>query len=117
MNATVPVGWNWGRLRSATLAVRMTGRPSAVDRGLIERNVRVDKGLELGEEDCSFGAGRGGGAGFGVVGRVEIGVGVGVGVGRWRGWSASVLAWVTALVSVLGSASASVSASERRPRT
>ncbi len=59
MNATVPVGLSWGRLRSATLAVRMTGRPSAVDRGLIERNVRVD---------CSFGAGRGAAAGAGVIG-------------------------------------------------
>jgi hypothetical protein len=78
-NATVPVGLNWGRLRSATLAVRMTGRPSAVDPGLIERNVRVDTGLEPGEEAASFGAGRGGAAGFGVAGRVEVGVDVGLG--------------------------------------
>ena len=81
MNVTVPVGLKWGRLRSATLAVRTTGCPSAVDRGLIERNVRVAKGWELGEAEGTFGAGRGGAAGGGVVGRVEIGVGVGLGDG------------------------------------
>ena len=81
MNVTVPVGLKWGRLRSATLAVRMTGCPCAVDRGLIERTVRVAKGWELGEAEGTFGAARGGVAGGGVVGPVEIGVGVGVGDG------------------------------------
>ena len=78
-NATVPVGLKWGRLRSATLAVRMTGCPSAVNRRWIERNVRVDKGWEFGEEESTCGAGRGGAAGFGVAGRVEVGVDVGLG--------------------------------------
>jgi hypothetical protein len=59
----------------------MTGCPSAGDRGVIERTVRVAEGWELGEAERTFGAGRGGAAGGGVVGLVEIGFGVGVGDG------------------------------------
>ena len=59
----------------------MTGCPSAVDRGLIERTVRVAEGWELGEAKRTLGAGRGAAAGSGVVGLVKIGFGVGVGVG------------------------------------
>ena len=104
-----------GATNLATLAVRMTGSPSAVDRGSIEEERACGQGLELGKDTCSSGAERGGAAGFGVVGRVESASASASGL-VWRYPSASVSAWVTWSCQVLVSVSGVGDGVEMRPR-